>query len=126
MPRNCIVLRALLIGLAVTLAYALARAQSPAVGIKHPAIQLTSQKITLPFGGQVFAGGEAAKIINSHCLSCHSKDMIDAQPPLSLETWKKEVDKMRTAFGCPLPADQSDGIARFLFHANRASAAGGD
>lgn len=110
----------------MTLTNALARAQSPTPPNKRPAIQLTSQKVILPFGDQTFAGGDAATLTNSRCLMCHSKDMIDAQPRLSLESWKKEVEKMRTAYGCPLRADRTDGIAKFIFQANHASAAGGD
>jgi len=45
---------------------------------------------------------------------------------LPLETWKKEVDKMRTAYGCPLRADQTDGLAEFIAHAASVPAAGGD
>jgi len=51
---------------------------------------------------------------------CHSKGMIDIQPPLSLETWKKEIAKMRSAYGCPLRDDQVDGIVKFISQANQA------
>ena len=119
-----IVLAAYLIGLTATLLRGVARAQSPATQGRHRAIQLTSQKIDLPFGNETFAGGDAANLANSHCLLCHSKDMIDAQPPLTLESWKKEIDKMRTAYGCPLRADQTAGIAKFVSQAINASAVG--
>jgi len=122
--RHRIILAAFLIGLTATLAYGAAFAQSPAAPSRHRAIQLRSQKIDLPFGNETFAGGDAANLANSRCLLCHSKDMIDAQPPLTLETWKKEIDKMRTAYGCPLRADQTAGIAEFVSHA--ASAPAGD
>ncbi len=124
--RHRIILATFLIGLTATFAHGVALAQSPTAPGRHRAIQLTSQKITLPFGNQVFAGGDAAKLANSRCLVCHSKDMIDAQPPLTLETWKKEIDKMRTAYGCPLRADQTAGVAEFISHAISAPAAGGD
>ena len=113
---------AFLIG--VTLAQGVASAQSSTPPSKHRAIRLTSQKITLPFGNQAFAGGDAAKLANSRCLLCHSKDMIEAQPLLSLETWKKEVDKMRTAYGCPLRADQTVGLAEFISQTASATTAG--
>ena len=121
-----IVLAAYLIGLTATLVRGVARAQSPANRSRHRAIQLTSQKIDLPFGNETFAGGDAANLANSHCLLCHSKDMIDAQPPLTLRHWKKEIDKMRTAYGCPLRADQTVGIAKLSSQAISAPAAGGD
>jgi hypothetical protein len=52
--------------------------------------------------------------------------MIDAQPPLTLDSWQKEIDKMRTAYGCPLRADQTAGVAEFMSHAASASGASGD
>jgi hypothetical protein len=117
----------LVIGLIATFTNAIALAQSAATPTQHRTIDLTSQKITLPFGNKTFAGkGEDATIVNEHCLLCHSKGMIDTQPPLTLESWKKEVDKMRTAYGCPLRADQTADVAEFISHAASASAAGGD
>jgi hypothetical protein len=124
--RHRIILTTFLIGLTSTLTYGVTLAQSPVAPRRHRPIQLTSQKISLPFGDQVFTGGDAAKLANSRCLLCHSKDMIDAQPPLTLETWKNEVDKMRTAYGCPLRADQTAGVAELISHAASASGAGGD
>ncbi len=103
-----------LMALALTLVQGVANAQSPSAPGSHHTIRLTSQKITLPFGNSVFAGGDTAKLANSRCLLCHSKEMIDTQPPLSLEVWKKEVDKMRTAYGCPLGADQTTALAEFI------------
>jgi hypothetical protein len=82
--------------------------------IKPPIIKLTSQTITLPFGDKTFQGGESAKLANTHCLLCHSKGMIDTQPPLSADTWKKEIDRMRSAYGCPLRADEVDGLVKFI------------
>jgi sulfite dehydrogenase (cytochrome) subunit B len=124
--RHRIILTIFLLGLTATLTYGVTLAQGPAAPGRHRAIQLTSQKVSLPFGNQVFAGGDAAKLANSRCLLCHSKDMIDAQPPLTLETWKNEIDKMRTAYDCPLRADQAAGVAEFISHPASASAAGGD
>ena len=126
--RRCIIPVAIVIGLIGALAHSVARAQSAALPVRHRAIQLTSQKISVPFGNKTFAGADKdAKIANEHCLLCHSKGMIDTQPPLTLDTWKKEVAKMRTAYGCPLRADQSDRVAEFIAHAaTSAPEAGGD
>jgi hypothetical protein len=125
--RQRMILVILVIGLIATFTNAIALAQSAVTPIQHRTIDLTSQKITLPFGNKTFAGkGENATIVNEHCLLCHSKGMIDTQPPLTLESWKKEVDKMRTAYGCPLRADQTADIAEFISHAASASTAGGD
>jgi hypothetical protein len=51
--------------------------------------------------------------------------LIDTQPPLTLESWKKEVDKMRSAYGCPLRAGQTAAVAGFTSHAENAPAARG-
>jgi hypothetical protein len=115
----------LVIGLTAALTAAIALGQAAGMPIQHRTINLTSQKITLPFGKKTFAGSaEEATIVNEHCLLCHSRDMIDTQPPLSPESWKKEVDKMRTAYGCPLRADQAADIAKFISHAENASGGG--
>jgi hypothetical protein len=122
-----IILVACVTGLVSMLARGIGRAQSAALPVRHHPIQLTSQKISMPFGNKTFAGvSKEAKIANEHCLLCHSAGMIDTQPPLSLETWKKEVVKMRIAYGCPLRDDQTDRIAEFIAHAASAPAAGGD
>jgi hypothetical protein len=36
------------------------------------------------------------------------------------------IDKMRSAYGCPLRTDQTADLAEFISHAADASAAGGD
>ena len=125
--RKSMILVTLVTGLIATFTDAIALGQSPDTLVQHRTINLTSQKITLPFGNKTFAGnGEEVTIVNEHCLLCHSKGMIDTQPPLTLESWKNEVDKMRTAYGCPLRADQTAGVAEFISHAENASAAGGN
>lgn len=125
--RQRTILAAFFVGVTLALAHGLAFAQSSTPARRPRAIRLTSQKITLPFGNATFAGtGEDAKIANEHCLLCHSRSMIDTQPPLTLETWKKEVAKMRSAYGCPLRADQTDSLAEFIAHAASAPATGGD
>jgi hypothetical protein len=121
------ILVTLAIGLIATFTEPIALGQSAETPIRHRTIHLTSQKITLPFGNKTFAGnGKDVTFANEHCLLCHSRDMIDTQPPLTLESWKKEVDKMRTAYGCPLRADQTADVAEFISHAANASAAGAD
>ena len=123
-PHTRVIVTALLIGVAITLGNGAARAQSSTHAGQRPVIKLTSQKIVLPFGDRIFEGGDGAKIANTRCLLCHSKEMIDTQPALPMETWKKEVDKMRSAYGCPLRDDQVDGIVKFIFQANSTSPTG--
>lgn len=115
----------LLLAASILLAIGVARAQSPTRPGKHHVIKLTSQKIELPLGDREFESADSreAKIANERCLLCHSKGMIDTQPPLPLETWKKEITKMRSAYGCPLRDDQVDAIVKFIFDANQTAQA---
>jgi hypothetical protein len=36
------------------------------------------------------------------------------QPPLTQDEWTVEINKMRNAFGAPLPADQVQALAQYL------------
>jgi hypothetical protein len=51
--------------------------------------------------------------------------MVLRQPPLTEEEWTGEINKMRSAFGAPMPADQVPALAKYLHGINgRASQAG--
>jgi hypothetical protein len=40
--------------------------------------------------------------------------MVLRQPPLTQDEWTSEIEKMRNAFGAPLPADQVEPLAKYL------------
>jgi len=44
--------------------------------------------------------------------------MVLRQPPLTEDVWRFEINKMRNAYGAPLPADQVDALARYLHSIN--------
>lgn len=69
--------------------------------------------VSLPTGTP-FPPGAGSDLANAQCLMCHSAGMVTRQPPLSFDEWKAEVNKMRTVYGAPLPAEQVDDIARYL------------
>jgi hypothetical protein len=48
--------------------------------------------------------------------------MTSVQPPLTQDQWISEINKMRTAFGAPLPADQVETLAKYLYRINGARA----
>jgi hypothetical protein len=52
------------------------------------------------------------------CLICHSAGMVLRQPPLTKEEWRSEVQKMRSAYGALLPADQVDALSEYLKRIN--------
>jgi mono/diheme cytochrome c family protein len=70
--------------------------------------------VTLPDSQQVFPPGAGAAIANSQCMICHSAGMVTRQPPLRFGEWKAEINKMRTAYGAPMPAEQVEELATYL------------
>ncbi|HEX7908725.1 MAG TPA: cytochrome c [Paraburkholderia sp.] len=70
--------------------------------------------VTLPDSHNVFPPGEGADLANSQCMICHSAGMVTRQPPLTFDVWKSEINKMRTAYGAPLPEDQVESLAKYL------------
>lgn len=83
---------------------------------------LTSQRITLPYHGREFAGGPQASVANTYCLMCHSGGIVMTQPPLSLSAWKAELNKMKNAYGCPLPESDVDELTQFIQEQNQRGA----
>ncbi|WP_350357541.1 cytochrome c [Paraburkholderia fungorum] len=70
--------------------------------------------VTLPDSQHVFPPGAGAEIANSQCMICHSAGMVTRQPPLSMDIWKSEINKMRAAYGAPIPEEQVDALAKYL------------
>jgi mono/diheme cytochrome c family protein len=70
--------------------------------------------VELPTSHTSFPEGSGADIANGQCLICHSAGMVLRQPPLTLDEWTGEINKMRNSFGAPLPADQVAALARYL------------
>jgi mono/diheme cytochrome c family protein len=69
---------------------------------------------TLPDSQRVFPPGAGADIANSQCMICHSAGMITRQPRLSIAVWTTEINKMRTAYGAPIPDEQVETLAKYL------------
>lgn len=70
--------------------------------------------IELPTSETSFPPGDGVDI-TPQCLICHSAGMVLRQPPLTLDEWSGEINKMRNAFGSPLPADQVERLAKYLY-----------
>jgi hypothetical protein len=81
----------------------------------------TKISVELPVSDTQFPPGDGAEI-TPQCLICHSAGMVLSQPPLTQDQWISEINKMRTAFGAPLPADQVKPLARYLYRINGARA----
>ena len=89
---------------------------APAVkeAAKGPIQQWTKVSVELPASQTPFPPGDGAVIANAQCLICHSAGMVLRQPPLTQDEWVGEINKMRNAFGAPLPADQVEPLAKYL------------
>jgi hypothetical protein len=70
--------------------------------------------VDLPTSKSSFPPGDGVDI-TPQCLICHSAGMVLRQPPLTLDEWSGEINKMRNAFGAPLPADQVERLAKYLY-----------
>jgi mono/diheme cytochrome c family protein len=70
--------------------------------------------VDLPTSQISFPQGNGSVIANAYCLICHSAGMVLRQPPLTQDEWTVEINKMRNAFGAPLPADQVEALAKYL------------
>lgn len=77
-------------------------------------IVLKSFSASLPDGVDPFPGGPAADVVNNNCLTCHSREMVTVQPPLSAGAWTATVDKMRKVYKAPISDEDAAAIVRYL------------
>jgi mono/diheme cytochrome c family protein len=94
-------------------AVTVSNAQTPGPAALATALNRTVS-VQFPDSHNVLPPGAGADIANTQCMICHSAGMVTRQPPLSFEQWKQEVEKMRTAYGAPLPEDQVETVAKYL------------
>jgi mono/diheme cytochrome c family protein len=85
---------------------------------KGSAPQWVKVSVELPASQVSFPPGNGSVIANAYCLICHSAGMVLRQPPLTQDEWTGEINKMRNAFGAPLPADQVEALAKYLLSIN--------
>jgi len=86
--------------------------------VKGPVPKWVKVSVELPASQTPFPPGDGAVIANAQCLICHSAGMVLRQPPLTQDEWVGEINKMRNAYGAPLPADQIDALAKYLHGIN--------
>ena len=87
---------------------------SPEKTAKQSDAHWSKVSVELPTSLTPFPAGEGAVIANAQCLICHSAGMVLRQPARTQEQWKETINKMRSAYGAPLPADQVDALAAYL------------
>jgi mono/diheme cytochrome c family protein len=83
-------------------------------------------KVDLPVSNAYFPAGDGADVANAQCLICHSAGMVLLQPPLTQKEWIGEINKMRNSYGAPLPANQVEALAKYLFRINGGQSSDGN
>lgn len=87
---------------------------APPAGQPQAGPKWTRISVELPSSTRIFPEGEGASIANSQCLICHSAGMVLFQPQRTQAQWTETINKMRTAYGAPLPAEQVNALAAYL------------
>ncbi len=86
-----------------------------AVAATTPAPPRANATISLPGdAGMTFKPGTGSNLAQAHCLTCHSSAYVSTQPVLTKAQWAGEVNKMRTAYGAPIPDDAVPGLVDYL------------
>lgn len=118
--RRCAVMRVIPVALAGLLVVGAPQlraentASSPEKTAKQSDAHWSKVSVELPTSLTPFPAGEGAVIANAQCLICHSAGMVLRQPARTQEQWKETINKMRSAYGAPLPAEQVDALAAYL------------
>jgi hypothetical protein len=93
---------------------------APAMVIQEPdrisahGLTLASTHVNLPDDSESYPPGPHADTVNAKCLACHSASMVLYQPGLSAAEWRKEVEKMRDAYGAPIADADIPAIVAYL------------
>ena len=79
------------------------------------ALPLQALKIEMPPDTSTLKPGAGADLANRQCLTCHSADYVNVQPPgKPLAFWKGEVEKMKKVYGAPIRDEDIEPIAQYL------------
>jgi mono/diheme cytochrome c family protein len=69
----------------------------------------------LPDDVAAFRPGPGSEVAQSNCLSCHSADYINFQPPKKGQSfWEAEVQKMIKVYQAPIDEMDAKAIADYL------------
>jgi len=70
--------------------------------------------IHLPVETGTYKNAPGVSLANAQCLTCHSVEYVQMQPPLSLKAWTAEVTKMQQKYGAPVPTNLIPEISHYL------------
>lgn len=77
-------------------------------------LTFASTHVDLPGDSESYPSGPHADTVNANCLACHSASMVLYQPSLTAAEWRKEVEKMRDAYGAPITDADIPAIVAYL------------
>jgi cytochrome c551/c552 len=83
-------------------------------GVGVAAIEGGVVKIELPPETASFKSAPGVGLANAQCLTCHSVEYVQIQPPKPLAFWDAEVKKMRATYGAPIADEQIEPLARYF------------
>jgi sulfite dehydrogenase (cytochrome) subunit B len=70
---------------------------------------------TLPDETATFMPGPGVEVAQANCMTCHSTDYINYQPPKKGDKfWTAEVTKMIKVYGAPISEADAQTIAAYL------------
>jgi cytochrome c len=71
-------------------------------------------KIMLPLETASFKQKPGWEMANAQCLTCHSVEYVEMQPPKALDFWTIEVKKMREKYGAQFAEEDTAALADYL------------
>ena len=82
------------------------------------AVSAFGAEIHLPADTARLTKAKGVEIAETYCYTCHSVDYVSTQPSgMSKDFWKGVVVKMKDVYGAPIPPEQVNPIAAYLYAA---------
>lgn len=72
------------------------------------------RELELPVETGIYRPGEGMELAQAFCLTCHSVEYCETQPPSGEKYWSATVKKMKEKFGAPLPDEVIAPLTRYL------------
>ncbi|MDB6070661.1 MAG: cytochrome [Verrucomicrobiales bacterium] len=74
----------------------------------------TPRKFELPPETGTYRPGDGVAMAQALCLTCHSTEYCEMQPPLPAKYWEATVKKMKEKFGATLPDESIAPLVKYL------------
>jgi len=81
------------------------------------AVHAGEVSITIPAETVTFKNAKGVENAQANCITCHSTDYIQYQPPMPRKFWEAEVKKMQQKYAAPITDDKIAAIVDYLVSA---------